>query len=147
MAQRFCPKCNADVEDAGGFCLLGHSLRLDTAMPSITELRAEVDRAFDDARAEVAQMLASAPVPPAPIEGQVAPPTAVPASVPAVPGPPPPNQVHQPEQSNPHHAVWEALSEESSLPLAHEDPIAAFAPAPRMDWGPERSRRPFRKDN
>ena len=69
MAQRFCTTCEADVEDVDGFCLLGHSLKVASVMPSIDELRAEVDEAFKNAQAEVAQVL-SVPFPVvAPAEG------------------------------------------------------------------------------
>jgi hypothetical protein len=139
MTHRFCPTCNAEVEDVGGFCLLGHSIRLATAVPSMGELRAEVDKAFEDARAEVAQLLAAAPVPPAPVEAPVVTP----------PPPPGPAQVQSEassEAGTTSHAVWETLSKDVSEPLAYEDPIAAFAPAPRMDWGPDRKTKRRRKD-
>ena len=29
MALRFCPTCKADVEDVGGYCRLGHRLKLE----------------------------------------------------------------------------------------------------------------------
>ena len=48
MSMRFCPKCDQDVEATGGYCLLGHRLKLDPPVASIGELRDEVDRAFED---------------------------------------------------------------------------------------------------
>ena len=151
MANRFCPTCRAEVEDVGGFCLLGHSLKLTSEVHTIGELRAEVDKAFEDARAEVAQLLAAAPVPPAPVEGPVMPPVPQPQA--AMPAPPPPRQAEvgaaaaesAPETTS--HAVWETLSNEVTGPLAYEDPIAAFAPSPRMDWGPDRNRLRRKKDS
>ncbi len=47
MATRFCARCGADVEDVGGFCLLGHRLATEAGMPSLGDLRAQVDKAFE----------------------------------------------------------------------------------------------------
>ena len=111
MSERFCAQCNTTVEDAGGFCLLGHSLSEAPSTGSLSELRAEVDRAFEEARVQVAATLGAAPPPPPP-PGFVAPSPGV-APAPFVP---------------------------QEVPTGGPDPIAEFAPAPRMDWGPERSR-------
>jgi hypothetical protein len=54
MTMRFCPKCDSEVEASGGYCLLGHSLALTPPVSSITELRDEVDKAFQEATLEVA---------------------------------------------------------------------------------------------
>jgi hypothetical protein len=35
-------------------------------------------------------------------------------------------------------ALWKPLEDET--PLAGNDPIVAFAPSPRMDWGPEKDK-------
>ena len=43
---RFCPGCRAEVEDTGGFCLLGHRLALDPPVASLKALREEVDKSF-----------------------------------------------------------------------------------------------------
>jgi hypothetical protein len=105
MAQRFCTQCGTDVEDAGGFCLLGHSLRVSGPVDnSIAALRAEVEEAFEEARVLVSTALSADPSGPPP------------------PPPPPMTRV----------AVIE------DQPMSGADPIADFAPAPRMDWGPER---------
>jgi hypothetical protein len=55
MAQRFCNRCGSDVEDTGGFCLLGH--RLAVAAPD-----------------EVRDLAAAPPPPPpvAPVEAEAA---------------------------------------------------------------------------
>ena len=120
MSNRFCPTCHAEVEDTGGFCLLGHSLRVAApdSHDSLSALRAEVDQAFEDARVAVGHALSE-------VEAPMAPPAhapSAPAFEAAAPPPPPPAMFH----------VEEGYSGEGS------DPIADFAPAPRMDWGPER---------
>ena len=51
MTQRFCHRCGSDVEDTGGFCLLGH--RLAVAGP-------------DEVRDAAAAQLGVAPPPPPP---------------------------------------------------------------------------------
>lgn len=108
MSDRFCPTCNAAVEDVGGFCLLGHSLSETESKGTLSELRAEVDRAFEEARVQVAVTLGK-----------------------AVPPPPPPAVV-----ATSHGYAPLRVSEEPHAGVS--DPITEFAPAPRMDWGPER---------
>ena len=108
MSDRFCPQCNSEVEDAGGYCLLGHPLRSSAPVASLSELRAEVDRAFEEARVQVAHALGDAPPPP--------PPASVMLSTPS--------------------PLYDLATPEPASIGA--DPIADFAPAPRMDWGPER---------
>jgi hypothetical protein len=103
MSERFCPQCQAEVEDAGGFCLLGHRFSAAAPAASLRDLRDEVDRAFEEARVQVAHALDPAGTPP--------PPPAVVSSVSLV--------IEQGGASG-------------------NDPIVEFAPAPRMDWGPER---------
>src|SRR5687767_5182800 len=49
MDLRFCPRCRAEVEDAGGFCLLGHRFPVSEGDP-IADLRAQVDEAFSKVR-------------------------------------------------------------------------------------------------
>lgn len=128
MNQRFCPTCNSEVEESGGFCLLGHRLTLDAPIPSLRELRAEVDQAFEEARVEVGAAMASI--------GAAAPP----------PPPPPPGSMRASQASLPTQRaahprrtdVWEALEQRASS--SGSDPITAFAPPPRMDWGPRRGR-------
>ena len=152
MATAHCTVCDAEVEAIDGLCLLGHPVgersRLD-------DLRAEVDRAFEAASREVAAVLTgeiplvpksepapvlrqvtrpfrldtpiledervSAPVPAAP---QVASPTTWQASAP-VPPPPPSGKLDV-------AGMWAKANEPGN-----DDPINAFAPAPRLDWGPD----------
>ena len=57
MTIRFCSRCATDVEDAGGFCLLGHRLALDPPAGTMEDLRNEIDRAFEEARLEVAAIM------------------------------------------------------------------------------------------
>ena len=128
MSQRYCPRCGDEVEDTGGFCLLGHSLRLAPATLSMSELRDEVDQAFEEARATVAAVIE---------------PVAAPMS--SSPPPPPPPSSTPPPSDEEYVArgafkdVWAGLHEEISID--NDDPIAAFSPPPRMDWGPEKSLR------
>ena len=137
MTERYCPKCRTDVEDVGGFCLLGHSLKLASVTDSsMGDLRAEVDRVFEEVREQVQARIAT-----------------VTGEMPAVaPPPPPPPAVETP-------AVIEAVEEATQTDLdplwanfdedlspEGPDPIAAFAPSPRMDWGPEKGKRLKRGD-
>lgn len=143
MTNRYCPKCASEVEDTGGYCLLGHRLSLVAPTASLRELRAEVDRAFEDARVAVASTLGS--------------PSEAPGQVPATPPPPPPQAARPHPPATPPAAppvvpsVWHELSGERAH--AGPDPIVAFAPAARMDWGPDRKNplkrlrtRPERRD-
>jgi hypothetical protein len=109
--QRYCPSCRTDVEDVGGFCLLGHRLAHEAPTGGLNELRAEVDRTFEEATAQVAKLLVPAPVPSLVGVAEAAP-------------PPPPRPT-----------VFQRVHDETP---AGNDPIAAFAPPPHMDWGPER---------
>ncbi|MFN2488334.1 MAG: hypothetical protein ABR529_01035 [Actinomycetota bacterium] len=123
MSLRFCERCEGEVEDVGGYCLLGHPLRLEPLIPSLAHIRAEVDRAFDEVRLE------------APDDDiEVLQPEEPPAPAFAVPPPPPPPGLAR------RQTVWQSLDEDPSG--AAGDPISAFAPPPRMDWGPERARFP-----
>lgn len=141
MTMRYCPACQADVRTVDGYCLLGHRVALEPPIPSIEALRAEVDRVFEEARREVAEVLYGGDAPPA-TPAQIAAPAPGPAQtaqVPAparVPPPPPPpaDPVRALEERR--RSVFTALQAEEPLTVA--DPIVAFAPAPRMDWGPER---------
>jgi glucan phosphorylase len=144
MTLRYCSSCAAEVEERDGYCLLGHPVRLTAPTDSLSELRAEVDRAFEKARVEITTALEDAtgeiPLVQAGLaealnglaeEHSKAAPTTVAHASP--PPPPPPldrrtNSIFQ--------AVWEEQENEDLL--SQKDPITAFAPAPRMDWGPKR---------
>ncbi|MFN2589024.1 MAG: hypothetical protein ABR613_13025 [Actinomycetota bacterium] len=111
------------MEDAGGYCLLGH--RLTAAFdppppppppPAMDDLTAEVDSVFGAARAAVRAM-AQTPEPESP---------ALPAS----------------RYASSLDRTWAEL--ESAPPPAADDPINSFAPPPRMDWGPRRAAGRFR---
>jgi hypothetical protein len=121
MTQRFCPLCATEVQDVGGYCRLGHRLRLDPPQASLGELRDEVDRAFGEAELVAAQ--ASAGVTSTRTGRGPAPSPAQPPTRPAPPARP------APPESRP--TARRGLS-------APSDPITNFAPPPRMDWGPER---------
>lgn len=114
MTQRFCPLCATEVQDVGGYCRLGHRLRLEPPQASLGELRDEVDRAFGEVglvAARASAGVASTRTGPRPAPSSSQPPTR--------PAP----------ESRP--SARRGLS-------ASSDPITAFAPPPRMDWGPER---------
>ncbi len=141
MALRFCHRCACEVEDAGGFCLLGHPLRLEPPIPSVSHIREEVTKAFDEARSEASDAGAVlgpgrddvAEAPSVPEHALVAHEALAPEHDPLdMSAPPPP-----PVGTHRRRTVWEALASEE--PGDASDPIAAFAPAARMDWGPDRN--------
>jgi hypothetical protein len=136
MANRFCPTCRSDVEDVGGFCLLGHRLALSAPTAPLAELRADVDRAFAEAQTRVEEALATVPVGAVGSQAPLPPPRPpAAASIATKTEPtPPPFAEGSPRPQAP--AVYSSLDAHAVAP---GDPIAAFAPAPRMDWGPERS--------
>ena len=130
------------------------------------DLTQQVEAAFEEARIDVSALWASleppqdtaAPPPPPPV------PPASPAPQPVAPKaptrfvPPPPPPPAAPQES--HHEIrpvdspnslWDNFSdqlEDSGDAISSSDPIAAFSPAPRMDWGPNKNvveRLPFRK--
>lgn len=149
MSDRYCPKCATEVEDAGGYCLLGHRLSLVAPTASLRELRDEVDAAFEDARVTVTTALGPPAEPPlgqAPMAPPPPPPQDRRPHEPAPLGPATHETVpHEPtpHASAPHAAaspagpsVWHELSQQRTA--SGPDPIVAFAPAPRMDWGPDR---------
>jgi hypothetical protein len=131
MNERYCPTCEAEVTEVDGHCLLGHPLRLHAPVQSLTELRVEVDRAFEEARVRVASALGSSPPPPPPAPTSE-PRRARPVLAHNLPTPP-----EAPRTSFP-PALWEGLDE--IRPADAGDPISEFAPPPRMDWGPARSK-------
>jgi hypothetical protein len=110
MAIRYCPKCQANVQETGGFCLLGHRVALDPLSAPLDELRAE------SAKGEAAKPDAANPEQ-EPVSN-VTPARRRPVVV---------------ERRRP---VPDKSSEEPEH--AENDPITEFAPPPRMDWGPRR---------
>jgi hypothetical protein len=141
---RFCTTCGTDVEDVGGFCMLGHSLKVSAPAADLSTLRAEVDAAFEEAKLQVAAVLGSSPPnagpvapepPPRPALEPLRPAGTEPVAAPErplakAPPPPPPNGMAQMET---HPVVVPPVPNGS-------DPITAFSPAPTMDWGPRRKR-------
>ena len=156
MAKAHCSVCDADVEAIDGVCMLGHPV----GEPShLDDLRDEVDRAFEDAAREVAAVLTGEipvvpkldpvplarqttqplrldtpilPEPPvvsAPTAGPAQVPTTYQAPSPAAPPPPPSRRLDV-------AGMWERANQ-----AGNDDPINAFAPAPRLDWGPEDKKR------
>jgi hypothetical protein len=105
------------------------------------ELRREVDLTFERAMQDVAAAVGMSH-PPRARAVSAAPPPPPPPAPPSAPLPPP----------RPRTTVWTALEQEmaGSRRPSEGDPISAFAPAPRMDWGPKRPsflerRGPFRR--
>ena len=125
MELRFCPRCRADVEDAGGFCLLGHRFPVADADP-IADLRAQVDNAFSKVQLEVAAVFETEPA----------------SDVPT----PAPSSLYEElaeddgevaeEMRVTSRKVYEELAFDA--PVSRTDPIIAFSPSPRADWGPEK---------
>ena len=113
MTMRFCEKCSAEVEDVGGFCLLGHPLKLDPLIPSVAHVRHEADRVLEEVRDERHR------------------PTELNGSSEAAHGRPP-----RPPEGRLGRAptLWDSLGKD--VRDRSNDPIEAFAPPPRMDWGP-----------
>jgi hypothetical protein len=124
MTVRFCTACEGEVEAIEGHCLLGHPLRHEAVTGSIDDLRAEVNVAYEEASFRVATVLVEEGETP---KGLVITPVAV---VPPPPPPPPPHR-HRPS----YEEMWAAYADDAE---GSNDPIAAFAPPPRMDWGPKR---------
>jgi hypothetical protein len=127
MNVRFCPRCRADVEDVGGFCLLGHRFAAPVEDDPIADLRSEVDRAFEKVQVDIKAALD--------LDG-LSKDIAVP--VPTTPEPAREDELMLEDMEVTSKALWKPL--EDLAPASGTDPIAAFAPAPRMDWGPERSK-------
>lgn len=122
-AVRFCPRCSADVDDVGGFCLLGHRFPATAADDPLADLRAEVDLAFQKVQAEVALALDPMRALAAENESSEADSNA--------------DEMLEEIQVT-SKALWASLEEET--PVSRNDPIVAFAPSPRMDWGPADSK-------
>ena len=131
MSARFCTACDADVEVAEGHCLLGHSVRQAASTSPLDDLRSEVDKAYDEASFRVASVIVE--------EGET--PKGAVASRSADPGPPPPPPPPPRPYRPSYDEMWAAYGDDAEV---GNDPIAAFAPPPRMDWGPKRNL-PFRR--
>jgi hypothetical protein len=131
MNVRFCPRCRADVEDVGGFCLLGHRLAAPVEDDPIADLRSEVDKAFEKVQIDIKAALD--PLQSLALENEL--PSAVPATSTE---PEPVSEQMLDDMQVTSKALWKPLEDET--PLAGNDPIVAFAPSPRMDWGPEKDK-------
>ena len=144
MSLRFCSRCRADVEDVGGYCLLGHPFPKDSSDP-ISDLRAEVDKAFEQIKIDIpvrgmaTAFKAAAPAPA--LNGAS-------TTGPATAGAP---DAYEELRASDEHMVeemaqsrrdyWSQLREEDEAAIARDDPILSFSPSPRMEWGPSKSRR------
>ena len=142
MTTIFCTRCSAEVQDVGGFCLLGHPLKASPIGDALDELRAEVDKRFEDVRSELDSIdahvdLASFDDPPV-----SAPPPPPPPSLPSPPAPPVALEDDEEDRLDPatlqqsYKKVWAELDPDAEV--SADDPIYAFAPAGGMDWGPNR---------
>ncbi|MGH2806787.1 MAG: hypothetical protein ACRDKT_05890 [Actinomycetota bacterium] len=132
MHVRFCPRCRADVEDVGGFCLLGHPLAVPAQDDPIADLRSEVDRAFEKVQVDIDAALD--PLQSLALENER---PAVAAVAGRAEAEPEAEQMLEDMQVT-SKALWAPLEHEA--PLTGNDPIVAFAPSPRMDWGPEKTK-------
>ena len=133
MTLRFCSRCRADVDDVGGYCLLGHPFPVETSDP-IADLRAQVDKAFEKVQLEVSDVFEIVPEPePAPDEASTMP-------------------IFE-ELRRDHEIALEMRATSKKVydeltfdePVSRNDPIVAFSPSPRADWGPERGSRRSRR--
>jgi hypothetical protein len=131
MTLRYCSRCAGEVEDAGGFCLLGHRLSLEPLIPPLAQMRGEVARALGAPRVEV---LGADGVPKAADPYRMA---AERARIEISGTPGTERQASASREADPQRSptVWEVLQEAISDPP--EDPMAAFSPPSRMDWGPQ----------
>jgi hypothetical protein len=138
MSERSCPACGGRLPESGIFCPRGHAVSAQPA-DDLQALRAEVDRAFEEARLEVTHVLApaarEAAAPPG-VEEAPAPPTA-PQAAPPAEATRPPRRVPPPPPPPARTGLYDALA--SSPPDATGDPIQAFSPPAVMDWGPRRA--------
>lgn len=132
MSLRFCSRCRADVEDVGGYCLLGHPLPQDAVDP-ISDLRAEVDKAFEKIKIEIpltgmASAFKSAGSP-------------SPATVDAYEELRGSDEELVEEMAQTRTDYWSQLRDEVDVSVSRDDPILSFSPSPRMEWGPEKGRK------
>ena len=152
MTTRYCIHCDAEVEDTGGFCLLGHLLRSAPLTPTIGELRGDPgpDSMGDlepsnppfhgpkrDAQVVTAGAMAEERRPDGPSAGFS------PSS------PPEASEEHDalPAESS-RYGLWDTLFSPGPSRILANDPIADFAADGRINWGPRRrflAGRPFRR--
>jgi len=135
VSLRLCPKCRADVEDAGGFCLLGHRLPEAESDPT-TDLRVEVELAFGRVKEDVAAVLEPVAVQQEPGDG--------PAEATVWQQLKEDDEEVADDTRATSRKIYEELSDDG--PISGTDPIIAFSPSPRAEWGPDRGngRRPRR---
>jgi hypothetical protein len=142
---RFCTTCGTDVEDVGGFCMLGHSLKVSAPSADLSTLRAEVDAAFEEAKLKVAAVLGgspSNPPPSPPPRSPGSPAEPLPLTEPRVLVAPEPRPLIKPPPPPPPNGTARVDTQPVVVPPPSNgsDPITAFSPPPHMDWGPHRKR-------
>jgi hypothetical protein len=130
MARVFCPRCRAEVDDVEGFCLLGHRLPIEVLPDPIADLRVAVDAAFDQVEVDLKTMSTVGPA-------QAPPPSAPSVFSSLAPAGDEDDDLAR-RMVEAKRSVWAELTADQDLSL--NDPIAGFAPSPRMDWGPEKRR-------
>lgn len=123
-SRAFCNRCAAEVENAGGFCLLGHRLSAlappppPPPAPVMSDLAEAVAEVFEEAEAKVTALTPGATEAPGGAE------VTTPAPLPS-------------RYASSVERTWAQL--ETAPAPSPDDPINTFAPPPRMDWGPRRS--------
>ncbi|MGH2811275.1 MAG: hypothetical protein ACRDI1_00990 [Actinomycetota bacterium] len=153
MSFTWCSTCGSDVVDVEGYCMLGHRLgvkefahfRAEEPAPAPARVSAPASvapsaaRSITPVRTTAPPVRAAAPAAPVPVRAATPRPSAVsiPATVPLyVPPPPPPPPVGEPATVPARvRDLWRQLEDLDTE--VRDDPIEAFAPAPRMDWGPD----------
>jgi hypothetical protein len=144
MSTRYCVHCDAEVEDTGGFCLLGHLLRASALTPTVAELRGDptsTPAAVSDRPETGAQSSALEHEPPVVAVGARAAeekPEARPAASPSRP-PSEDTEEHDalPSESS-RYGLWDSLFSSGPSRITAGDPIADFAADGRINWGPRR---------
>ena len=153
MTTRFCPRCDAEVEDTGGYCLLGHPLRAVPLVPTIGELRGEP---APDTAGWLPPPVAGTEASPrhseprpvmATVGGAKAQSQASAEPSPAA-GPEEAREQDALPAESARYGLWDTLFSTEPSRIVANDPIADFAADGRINWGPRRRflpGRPFRR--
>lgn len=149
MTTRYCARCDAEVEDTGGFCLLGHLLRSAPLLPTIGELRGDPGPDGADGILGPVRHETEAPRRVPEPELVMAAGGREPAASPAEPPRPPASEETvepdaMPAESS-RYGLWDTLFSPGPARIVASDPIAGFAADGRINWGPRRRYFPGRR--